>query len=77
MYDVILERDECKMCGHCVELDETVFNFDDDDKATLIGSEREDDVDEISVDDITIYQDAQTTCTGDCIEIYDEEGNTV
>ena len=33
MYEVILEREDCTMCGNCVELDETLFTFDDDDLA--------------------------------------------
>ena len=33
------------MCGNCVEIDDTLFTFDDDDIATIVGSTREDDVD--------------------------------
>ncbi len=72
MVEVVLERDMCTSCGHCVEIDETLFTFDDDDKATIIGSTRDDDMDEIEVDDATIYQKAADNCTGECIEIYDD-----
>lgn len=77
MYDVILEREDCTMCGNCVELDDTLFTFDDDDYATLVGSTRDDDVDELETDDIEIYKEAADCCTGECIEVYDEEGNPV
>ena len=77
MYDVVLERDDCTMCGNCVEIDDTLFTFDDDDIATIIGSTREDDVDELSVDDPETYKEAAASCTGMCIEVYDEEGNPV
>lgn len=73
MYQIILERDDCTMCGHCVELDETLFNFDDDDKATLIGSERDGNTDELMVEDAEIYQEAEDNCTGECIEVYEDE----
>lgn len=73
MYEIILERDDCTMCGHCVEIDETKFTFDDDDKATIIGSERDGNTDEITVDDATIYEEAEENCTGECIEVYEEE----
>ena len=73
MYEVILERDDCTMCGHCVEIDETKFTFDDDDKATLIGSKRDDNTDELTVEDATIYEEAEENCTGECIEVYEEE----
>ncbi len=73
MYQVILERDDCTMCGHCVEIDETKFNFDDDDKAMLIGAEREDNVDEIQVEEVDIYEEAEDKCTGQCIEVYEED----
>lgn len=73
MYEVILERDDCTMCGHCVEIDETKFTFDDDDKATLIGSKREDNTDELKVEDPSIYEEAEENCTGECIEVYEEE----
>lgn len=73
MYQVILERDDCTMCGHCVEIDETKFNFDDDDKAMLIGAEREDNVDEIQVEEVDIYEEAEDNCTGQCIEVYEED----
>ena len=72
MATVILERDNCTMCGHCAEIDETLFNFDDDDKAMLIGAERDDNVDEIEVDDISVYEEAEDNCTGMCIEVYDD-----
>ena len=49
MYEVVLEREDCTMCGNCVELDETLFTFDDDDRATIIGSNRQDDVDELII----------------------------
>lgn len=75
MYEVVLERDDCTMCGNCVELDETLFTFDDDDRATIVGSKREDDVDELETDDIEIYKEAADNCTGECIEVYDDEGN--
>lgn len=75
MYDVILDRDECTMCGNCVEIDDTLFTFDEDDIATIIGSIRDDDMDELEVDDIETYKEAADNCTGECIEIYDEEGN--
>ncbi len=75
MYEVILEREDCTMCGNCVEVDETLFTFDSDDKATIVGSERDDDVDELEVDDAEPYKEAADSCTGECIEVYDEEGN--
>lgn len=75
MYDVVLDRDECTMCGNCVEIDDTLFTFDEDDIATIIGSVRDDDMDELEVDDIEAYKEAADNCTGECIEIYDEEGN--
>ncbi|WP_455645000.1 ferredoxin [Methanosphaera sp.] len=75
MYEVVLEREDCTMCGNCIEIDDTLFAFDDDDLATLIGSTRDDDVDEIEVDDAEIYKEAADNCTGECIEVYDEEGN--
>ncbi|AWX32140.1 ferredoxin [Methanosphaera sp. BMS] len=71
MAQIILERDECTMCGHCVELDESLFTFDDDDRATLVGSERDDNVDELEVEDTAIYEEAEENCTGECIEVYD------
>lgn len=77
MYEVILEREDCVMCGHCVDLDETLFTFDDDDRATLVGSSRDGDVDELEIDDIEVYTEAAENCTGECIEVYDEEGNPV
>ncbi len=73
MYEVILERDECTSCGHCVELDESKFNFDDDDKAMLIGAERDDNVDELKVEEAEIYEEASENCTGECIEVYEED----
>jgi ferredoxin len=73
MYQVILERDNCTMCGHCVEIDESKFNFDDDDKAMIIGAEREDNVDEITVEDVEVYEEAEENCTGQCIEVFEEE----
>ena len=73
MYQIILERDDCTMCGHWVELDETLFNFDDDDKATLIGSERDGNTDELMVEDAEIYEEAEENCTGECIEVYEDE----
>lgn len=73
MYEIILERDDCTMCGHCVEIDETKFTFDDDDKATLIGSKREGNTDELTVEDASIYEEAEENCTGECIEVYEEE----
>ncbi|MCD7781760.1 MAG: ferredoxin [Methanosphaera sp.] len=78
MYEVILERDDCMMCGHCVEVDDSLFAFDqEDDLATLIGSTREDDIDEIEVDDVEVYKEAADLCTGECIEVFDDEGNPV
>ena len=77
MYEVILEQEECMMCGNCVELDDYLFTFDDDDRATLIGSEREDDVDELEVDDIEVYKEAAAICSAECIEVLDDEGNPV
>lgn len=71
MAEIILERDDCTMCGHCVELDESLFTFDDDDKATLVGSDRDDNVDELEVEDSSIYEEAADNCTGECIEVYD------
>lgn len=71
MVEVILEREDCTSCGHCVELDENLFAFDDDDKATLVGSERDDNVDELEVDDAAVYEEAAENCTGECIEVYD------
>ncbi len=73
MYEIILEREDCTSCGNCVEIDENKFTFDNDDKATLIGSERDDDVDELSVDDAEIYEQAAEKCSGECIEVYEEE----
>lgn len=75
MYEVILEREDCTMCGNCVEVDDTLFTFDSDDRATIIGAERDDDVDELETDEPEIYQEASDVCTGECIEVYDDEGN--
>ena len=77
MYEVILEREDCTMCGNCVELDETLFTFDDDDLATNVGSTRDDDIDELEIDDIELYKEAADCCSGQCIEVYDNEGNPV
>lgn len=77
MYEVILEREDCTMCGNCVELDETLFTFDDDDLATIVGSTRDDDIDELEIDDIELYKEAADCCYGQCIEVYDNEGNPV
>lgn len=77
MYEVILEREDCTMCGNCVELDETLFTFDDDDLATIVGSTRDDDIDELEIDDIELYKEAVDCCSGQCIEVYDNEGNPV
>ncbi|ABC57462.1 MULTISPECIES: ferredoxin [Methanosphaera] len=77
MYEVILEREDCTMCGNCVELDETLFTFDDDDLATIVGSTRDDDIDELEIDDIELYKEAADCCSGQCIEVYDNEGNPV
>lgn len=77
MYEVILEREDCTMCGNCVELDETLFTFDDDDLATIVGSTRDDDIDELEIDDIELYKEAADCCSGQCIEVYDKEGNPV
>ena len=71
MYEVILEREDCTMCGNCVELDETLFTFDDDDLATIVGSTRDDDIDELEIDDIELYKEAADCCSGQCIEVYD------
>ncbi|MCD7781662.1 MAG: ferredoxin [Methanosphaera sp.] len=71
MVEVVLERDMCVSCGNCVALDESLFTFDDDDKATLIGSTRDDDVDELEVDDASVYEQASENCEGECIEVYD------
>jgi len=71
MAEIVLERDDCTMCGHCVELDESLFTFDDDDKATLIGSDRDDNVDELEVEETEVYEQAAENCTGGCIEVYD------
>lgn len=73
MYEIILERDDCTMCGNCVEIDETKFTFDTDNKATIIGSERDDNTDEITVDDAETYIEAEENCQGECIEVYDED----
>ena len=73
MYEVILEREDCTSCGHCVELDESKFSFDDDDKATLIGSERDDNVDELTTEEAEIYEEAAENCSGECIEVYEED----
>ena len=67
MYEVILEREDCTMCGNCVELDETLFTFDDDDLATIVGSTRDDDIDELEIDDIELYKEAADCCSGQCI----------
>ena len=48
-----------------------LFTFDSDDKATMIGSERDDGMEEIEVDDPTKYQEAADKCKGECIEVYD------
>lgn len=72
MAQIILERDDCTMCGNCVEVDETLFTFDDDDRATIIGSDRDDNVDELETDDITVYEEAADKCTGECIEVYED-----
>ena len=77
MYEVILEREDCTMCGNCVELDETLFTFDDDNLATIVGSTRDDDIDELEIDDIELYKEAADCCSGQCIEVYDNEGNPV
>ncbi|AWX33493.1 MAG: ferredoxin [Methanosphaera sp.] len=77
MYEVVLEREDCVMCGNCVDLDETLFTFDDDDRATIVGSNRDGDVDELEIDDIEVYTEAAENCSGECIEVYDEEGNPV
>ncbi len=77
MYEVILVRDDCTMCGHCIDVDDTLFEFDDDDRATIIGSTRDDEIDEYEVDDIEIYKEAADNCLGECIEVYDDEGNPV
>ena len=77
MYEVILEREDCTMCGNCVELDETLFTFDDDDLATIVGSTRDDDIDELEMDDMELYKEAADCCSGQCIEVYDNEGNPV
>ena len=77
MYEVILEREDCTMCGNCVELDETLFTFDDDDLATIVGSTRDDDIDELEIDDIELYKEAADCCSGQCIEVYNNEGNPV
>ena len=77
MYEVILEREDCTMCGNCVELDETLFTSDDDDLATIVGSTRDDDIDELEIDDIELYKEAADCCSGQCIEVYDNEGNPV
>ncbi|RAP48139.1 MAG: ferredoxin [Methanosphaera sp. rholeuAM6] len=73
MYQVILERDDCTMCGHCVEIDETKFNFDEDDRAMIIGAQREDNVDELTVEESEIYEEAEENCTGQCIEVFEED----
>ena len=71
MYEVVLEREDCVMCGNCVDLDETLFTFDDDDRATIVGSNRDGDVDELEIDDIEVYTEAAENCSGECIEVYD------
>ena len=71
MAEIVLERDDCTSCGHCVELDESLFTFDDDDKATLVGSDRDDNVDELEADETEIYEQAAENCKGGCIEVYD------
>ena len=77
MYEVILDRDDCEMCGNCVELDETLFAFDDDDLATIVGSIRDGNIDELEIDDAEIYTEAAENCSGECIEVYDDEGNPI
>lgn len=72
MVEVVLDRDECTSCGNCVEIDDALFTFDDDDKATMVGSIRDDGMDEIDVDDPTVYQEAADNCQGECIEVYDD-----
>ncbi|RAP52218.1 MAG: ferredoxin, partial [Methanosphaera sp. rholeuAM130] len=59
------------------DLDETLFTFDDDDRATIVGSSRDGEVDELEIDDIEVYTEAAENCSGECIEVYDEEGNPV
>ena len=54
-----------------MEVDDSLFTFDSDDKATMIGSERDDGMEEIEVDDPTKYQEAADKCKGECIEVYD------
>ena len=77
MFVVFLVWEDCTMCGNCVELDETLFTFDDDDLATIVGSTRDDDIDELEIDDIELYKEAADCCSGQCIEVYDNEGNPV
>ena len=60
-----------------IYVDETLFTFDDDDRATIVGSNRDGDVDELEIDDIEVYTEAAENCSGECIEVYDEEGNPV
>ena len=71
MVEIVLDRDEGTSCGNCVEVDDSLFTFDSDDKATMIGSERDDGMEEIEVDDPTKYQEAADKCKGECIEVYD------
>ncbi|WP_455644794.1 ferredoxin [Methanosphaera sp.] len=73
MVEIVLEREDCTSCGNCVEIDETLFTFDSDDKATLVGAERDDDVDELEVEDASVYQEAADVCSGECIEVYDDD----
>ncbi|WP_069593065.1 ferredoxin [Methanosphaera sp. WGK6] len=72
MVEIVLERDDCTSCGNCVEIDETLFTFDSDDKATMVGAQRDDDMDELEVEDASIYQQAADACSGECIEVYDD-----
>ena len=73
MYEINLERDDCTMCGNCVKVDKEKFTFDDDDRTTLIGSQREDNIDIITVEEAEIYKEAEENCSGECILVLEDD----
>lgn len=73
MYEINLERDDCTMCGNCVKVDEEKFTFDDDDRATIVGSEREDNIDILTVEEAEIYEEAEENCSGECILVLEDD----